>query len=1124
MHPIILIAFIFSGFSSLTLETIWIRYLEHIFGATTLAVATVLTCFMGGLALGSWLFGKYADKIKSPVMAYGIAEGIVGIFAFIIPLVIQNLYPYLNTYMANHLGNNFMLFSIARFTAVAVLLLIPTTCMGATLPLLSRHFISKKEHMKNIGQRIGLLYTLNIAGAIAGVFFSAFVLLKTIGLFATNATAGTINILLFAAIFYYRKKLEFKSGFNSSKDDLKKDTPDSDTPDSDTPDSDTLDSDTLDSVFGTAPVEAASTGRKEKWFVLIAFFFSGLASMNLQVVWNRLMAMVIGSSVYSFAIVLLAFLVGLAAGSAIFSRVSRRLKYPVFVLGLVELVISAFGIISFIYIDDLPWIFARLVTSNVENYENHVGIIQFIMFLVAALPIIPVTIGMGATFPLTIKAVSSSFKSVGKDVGSVYALNTLGAIAGSFLSAFVFVPLFSRYTNGAGMQTSYFFSVGIYGVIGVAIILVSKDIAFKWRALTSAITIIIATVFILNVTGWDPAKLTIGVFRLSLMDDALDEESWGEPDIKYYHDGVTTTVSIEMWGRHISLKNNGKVDASNGDDMPTQIMAAAYPLLFHKNTDKNLNVAIVGFGSGVTVGATLQFPVKHVDCIELERAVIDASHVFGSQEGAPRSPEFDVNHLVYRDHGSKDFDWMDPDTYVINDRLKIFANDGRNFLASSPHKYDVIISEPSNPWITGVSNMFTKDSFESSAKALKKGGVFGQWVQLYEMSPENIKTIFRTFTSVYPYVAVFSAEDLSSDTIMVGSFEPLDFNLERISKLFKNKKISSELNKAYIFSAADIFGRVLLVNKNEALDYTNGPDKDLWPSLPINTDDNAYIEFRAPHDLISFKKYAGYLATIYTSSWQYGRLSKMMTGIGSGQKRAVNLAHLAFALMNNGRKKRAEVFIKDALKTAPHNREVIMADRVLSFLLGKSRDTDPGLEDPVYSRSIKKGEKIILEKGLRAIKVSLENKAYHLALVQFLSIPEKIWRKGGPAMMHLKGYLHFLNASPTDSTECEDTIEILTQLAGKYDTYVLKHPAVYYYLGLCHDNALHFDKAVKNTKRYVGLMLEKEHYEEIAERQEKANLEALIKGIKGTALINLENNSAKTDSTDAQGENPKGLF
>ncbi|MBN2525906.1 MAG: fused MFS/spermidine synthase [Deltaproteobacteria bacterium] len=1105
MHPIVLTAFILSGFSSLTLETIWIRYLEHVFGATTLAVSTVLTCFMGGLALGSWLFGKYADRIKQPVAAYAIAEGVVGVCAFVIPFIIHHVYPHVNAAMTAHLGNNFLLFSVVRFVAVALVLIIPATCMGATLPLLSRHFMRNAAHMKRAGQRIGLLYTLNTIGAVLGVFGATFILLKTIGLWATNVTAGVINLVLCAGILLYRNRIE-----RANDDDA--------LPPEDDPELDEAD------LFHKKAVEMLPISKLTRWFVVFAFFLSGLASMNLQVVWNRAMAMIIGSSVYSFAIVLIAFLIGLAAGSATFSKFSKRMRNPVLFLALVELVIAALAMVSYLYIDDLPHLFAKMVTANIDDYEEHVGLVQFIMFLVASLPVVPVTFGMGATFPLTIKAVTASLDSVGKDVGSVYALNTLGAICGSFLSAFVFVPFFSRSFDGAGMQSSYFLSVGIYAAIGFALLLVTPGFKLARRAVMAAPVAALTALFLLQAPGWDPAKLTIGVFRISLMEDALDEESWGAPDIKYYFDGVTTTVSIEMWGRHIALKNNGKVDASNGDDMPTQVMVSAYPLLLHPKGPKDLDVAIVGFGSGVTVGAALEFPIKHVDCVELESAVIEASSVFGGVQGAPVQPEFDVNHLVYRSQDSPEFNWNDPDTFVVNDRLSVFANDGRNFLAASPKKYDVIISEPSNPWITGVSNMFTSDAFRSSSRALKRDGIFAQWVQLYEMSPENIKTIFRTFASVYPHVMLFTAEDLSSDTVLLGSFEPLQFNLERVNKIISEPRVQKEMNRAYIFGATDVFARILLADRDEVVAYTNGPDEEKWDELPINTDDNAHIEFAAPRDLISFRRFAGYLATIYTSSWKFGHLHGRLLGVGDGEQKAVNLSHMAVSLLMNGRKKQAAAFVKEALRIDKQNPEVDLAARMLLLLQGRAVADDPVFEAVTPAAGMRKSEIAKLEKGMAAMKQSLDKKAYQFALGQFLLLPDKLWRRGGPTMMHMKGYLHFRNASPTDSTECEDAIDILTELAREHAGYVERHPDVYYYLGLCHDNALNFDKAVKNTRTYVELARQKEALEKIAQAQQKANLEAVLQNMDGTALIALPEDPKNAPTTDAHGESLKSMW
>ena len=1104
MHPLILIAFILSGISSLTLEIIWTRYLEHVFGATTLAVSTVLTCFMGGLALGSWLFGKFADRLERPILGYALAEGVVGLCAFAIPFLIHNFYPSLNQAMVDHMGNSFWGFSVVRFLAVAVVLIVPTTCMGATLPLLSRHFVRQQGHMLRVGSRVGTLYTLNTLGAIFGVFLATFVLLSTIGLSATNLTAGTINIALCLTIFIFRKRLDPKVDEEevAASDDLER----------------------AMAVEGAVEFRATDLQRA---VAVAAFFFSGLASMNLQVVWNRAMALVIGSSVYSFAIVLLAFLVGLAFGSAVFSRLSKRIANPVMALALVEVAIAVLAMLSYLYLDDLPRVFARLVTGNIEAYEEHVGLIQFIMFTVAALAVLPVTIGMGATFPLTIRITARGLRTIGKDVGGVYAVNTLGSICGSFLSAFVFVPLFSRYFNGAGMQTSYFLSVAIYAAAGLALLLATRGLRVP-RLAAGVGTAGLALAFLLGAPGWDPAALTIGVFRLSLMKNALDEESWGDPDIKYYHDGVTTTVSIELWGRHFALKNNGKVDASNGDDMPTQIMIASYPLLLHPEGAKDREVAIIGFGSGVTVGAALEFPVSHVDCVELENAVVEASTVFGSTEGAPPDPEFDVNHLVYRsptlpgtDEPNPEYDWTDPETYVINDRLTIHSNDGRNFLATRPGRYDVIISEPSNPWITGVSNMFTKESFESSAKALKPGGVFCQWVQLYEMSPQNIRTIFRTFASVYPHVMLFAAEDLSADTVLIGSFEPIELDLTHIARQMEDERVKAELGRAYVLSASDLTARILLANKDEVLDYTNGPDEDAWAALPINTDDNAHIEFAAPKDLISFRRFAGYLATIYTSSWRYGRLSEVLTGLGEGEARLKNLTDQALSLLTNGRKREAAAFIEAARKLDPESPHVANAQRVSALLSGQVGAPPMSPEEPTPSPGMTAAQAEELAEHLEGVLSALDRHANRDALERFMKIPDHLWRRGGPQMLLLNGYLRFLNGDPEDSTICEGAIEILSQLVREHPAYTAAHPEAHLFLGLCHDNALHFDKAVKNVRIFVEAARRQEERARLALAQSRANLEAAIEGLEGTAPVDLPPDPKGAPTTDAPGETPK---
>jgi tetratricopeptide (TPR) repeat protein len=419
--------------------------------------------------------------------------------------------------------------------------------------------------------------------------------------------------------------------------------------------------------------------------------------------------------------------------------------------------------------------------------------------------------------------------------------------------------------------------------------------------------------------------------------------------------------------------------------------------------------------------------------------------------------------------------------------------------------------------------MFTVESFESSAKALAPDGIFAQWVQLYEMSPENIKTIFRTFASVYPHVVLFACEDLSSDTVLLGSFEPIEFDLERVARQLADPRVAAELERAYIFSATDVFARVLLVDKAELLDYTNGPDEELWDGLLLNTDDNAAIEFAAPRDMISFRRFAGYLATIYTDEWKYGRLQRVMRNMGQGGEPALNMAEQALSLLMNGRKREANEFLERAAEIDADQPTLELAIRIATLLTGEGGAPLPEIERVSPSATMTARQVEELEQHLDGIRRSLNLTANRDALERFARVPDHLWRRGGPQMLLLKGYLHFLNGDPTDSTECEESIEILSQLVREHEGYVIGHPEVYYFLGLCHDNALHFDKAVKNVRTFVDLTRRREEHAAIAVAQSKANLEAAMAGVAGTMPIALPDDAPGAPTTDRQGEAPKDL-
>jgi spermidine synthase len=701
---------------------------------------------------------------------------------------------------------------------------------------------------------------------------------------------------------------------------------------------------------------------------------------------------------------------------------------------------------------------------------------------------------MGAMFPLTIRVWTAGGAHVGRDVGVVYAGNTVGAIVGAWLPGFVLFPLI-------GMEWTL--HVGLFLNLTLALMMLiasaaEPDGANKpsdgpyratdkkppreaplWHAVTvyilaPLIPALIALLWLHMRTArpgeylrWNPSHMTLGVFRLSLAEDVLKPETWGEPDLVYYHDGLTTTVSVERWGRHYALKNNGKVDASNGDDMPTQIMVAGFPLLMHQDGPTDLDIAVIGFGSGVTVGTALQFPVRSVDVIELERSIPEASKFFK-----------DVNHLDYSLP-----DWP----YVQMDRLTVINDDGRNYLASTDRTYDIIMSEPSNPWITGVSDLFTTDHFRITKRSLNPGGIYCQWVQLYELSPENIKTIYRTFASQFRHVVVFTAEDLSSDTVLLGSDSPLPLDLERIRRPFALPGVRDELERAYVHSPFDVMARTILASRDEVLQYTqieyrmrggeweavpessNGTECSM-PSCrrepsPLNTDDNALIEFAAPRDLIGFQRYEGYLANIYSPDWPYANLLDEVRGFGEGDEAARHYSEMAMALIAHGRKGEAAEFIRRAFESG-RVREAQIATEVLTLLLSDDHEPRIAIEPPVPGPQMDQRTGRRLSDGFEAVRQSVDLRAWTTALTAMEEIPAPLRLHSGPGMRFLYAYLLYKAAEGSPS-RYRAAIDQLEDLVRSDEEYVRRHPELYYFLARAHDAEFNFDKALRNMRTYV---------------------------------------------------------
>ena len=381
MHRIVFLFFFLSGFSSLVFEVLWERMLMQVFGATTFAISTLLTAFMAGLALGSVLGGRVASKLKRPLLVYGLLEGSIGLYALLVPWML-GLLPDLYGAIFDTFLKNFYLFSLLRFVAVFAILLLPTTLMGATLPIVSQ-WISR--HEKLFHGSIGLLYGCNTLGACAGCFAAGFILLPALGLSDTNLAFAIVNFALCALVLVCSKTVLAKKNAPSEEDEESLET--------------AVDDEALEALGHAITLEPLPPLIAR--VMLVVFALAGGISMSYQVLWTRAYVIVLGSSTYSFTVILVTFLIGLSAGSAVISMLLSKIKRPLWVLGMTQLGVAIGAMVSFFVLEHLPeLLFHRL--RGAVNSANEVYAYNF--FLVGLVVFLP-TFLQGMAFPLVVRAI-----------------------------------------------------------------------------------------------------------------------------------------------------------------------------------------------------------------------------------------------------------------------------------------------------------------------------------------------------------------------------------------------------------------------------------------------------------------------------------------------------------------------------------------------------------------------------------------------------------------------------------------------------------------------------------------------------------------------------------------------
>ncbi|MFC1776960.1 fused MFS/spermidine synthase [Pseudomonadota bacterium] len=775
--------FFFSGLAGLIYEVVWARQLSLFLGITTYAHTAVITAYMAGLAAGSLYFGRRADRHPQPLKIYAWLEVGVGVYAAMTPWLFNALqFAYVSIADVSTIGQ--MSGHLTRFSIALLALLVPTFLMGGTLPLLVRGFVTELPALGRVTSR---LYGINTLGAVLGTLLAGYLLLPGIGVKATIFVGVVINLAIAAVVFAISHRAQ-STGVAKQTEQGEVTT------------------------RRAEPEEAMPPGLR--YVLLLGFGTTGFAALLTQMAWIRALILVVGGSVYAFTITLASFLAGIGLGSLFFTRflanpgnwlANSWLKGRRVQAALLALLISLTLLLGLPLIGKLPGLF---LAGYAAGLHSNFALFQLFIFALCSSVIIMPTLFMGILFPLVTVIWTPSVGLAGRGVGAAYAINTAGTILGALLGGLLILPWL-------GVHYSIQMAAGLYFLVAVAFWLISNaDI----RNVHKYAIIVSSTLFVMMIAwlipAWDKMLMSSGVFSNP---DSIIKQSSGEDwqhffdekELLYYGEGLDGIVAVINTGDNKALVINGKTDASSSFDLPTQVLFGQLPLALKPDAESAL---VIGLGSGITPGtlATSE-SLRRLTILEISEKVIEASEFFKTE-----------NYAVLADP-----------------RVSLVTADARNHLMASPELYDIIISEPSNPWITGISNLFTDEFFRLAKSRLNPGGIMAQWFHTYSMSNSDLKTLLKTFENNFQYVTVWLP--LFEDMLVIGTDQPhaISMGLESSAAKLTSAK---ELSRAKIYNDRDLI-RSYLIGGDLLSGYVE--------ESRLNSDYNPVVEFNAPKYLYS---------------------------------------------------------------------------------------------------------------------------------------------------------------------------------------------------------------------------------------------------------------------------------
>ncbi len=755
--------FFASGTCALSYEVVWTRVFTLTFGVSVYAVSAVLAAFMGGLALGSFAFGRIADRSRNAVRLYGLIEGAIGLYAFVLVGLFKWLEP-VYVFLYRHLIETPWLLHMSRFAVAAALLLVPTTLMGATLPVLTRYFVRRPGQL---GRSVGVLYFLNTAGAVAGCLIVGFIALQYLGIRSTLYVAAGANVLIgLAAVAVARPEAP---GWVVPAEAV--------------------------ADHHNRPEVGQGELRVPMWLLLVMFALAGMASLSYEVLWTRILLAFLHNSVYAFSAMLSTLLVGIALGSLVFARKERR-SGGLVVFGLVEISIAAWVAVSTVAVNYIGYVtraLSRRVT--IDSWTDTAAI----MFGITGFMILPATLLMGYAFPLAVKIAHRAWARVGGHVGTIYAVNTFGAIVGSVATGFLLVPWL-------GVRNSLLAIICLNVLIGAAAILLAPGLRPPAKALFCLACLGAVTLF----------QQVVPPTHFQRMYTCPDPET-GKPrfEIVFYKEEATDTVMVtERRGRGVASRlirfSDGRGTAGIVTD-PYNRMYAHIPMLVHPHPRSALCIC---FGVGNTLSAMAAHDVERVDCVELSPGVIEAAAFFYTNKGVLKDP-----------------------------KVKLYIEDGRNFLLGRDEKYDVIGLEPPEMHTSTVVNLYTVEFYRLCRKALNPRGLLCHWMNAAMMPKLELKMLIATCLAVFPHTTLWEGGG-GHELLLLASDAPLRVDLAGFCRRFREPRVQEDLKgighaSMFEFLAHFVWG------ERQLREYAGEAE--------LVTDDRTYVDFSVPRSV-----FAGY--------------------------------------------------------------------------------------------------------------------------------------------------------------------------------------------------------------------------------------------------------------------------